>query len=332
MFSPLKTLFLLSALLLTPRLASAWNHTGHEIIAEIAWQNLTPQARDQVTKILQSHPQYASLLITSSTPQEDRPHDAFLIAATWPDLVRSVDYSVRYNHPNWHYVDIPYISTDFPAPPPSMPIMAWPTTLPATTNPSSTKPAEPANAAQAFLKSLADLKDPQTPAADRAIALAWVEHLVGDIHQPLHATSWFSPTFPKGDQGGNLLIVKSGDRVTNLHALWDEMLGTQQDLPAAQRQAALILAAHPLPNDAPSEKIDFPTWAHQSFQQAIKTVYLDGKLQFITHDQQTADPKLPVPSLPSDYLDHAQTLSQTNAALAGRRLATLLNTTFSPKN
>jgi hypothetical protein len=33
--------------------------------------------------------------------------------------------------------------------------------------------------------------------------LAWLLHLVGDVHQPLHATSRYSAAFPDGDEGGN---------------------------------------------------------------------------------------------------------------------------------
>src|SRR5262245_48474805 len=37
----------------------------------------------------------------------------------------------------------------------------------------------------------------------RSYDLVWLIHLVGDAHQPLHATARFSKTFPDGDAGGN---------------------------------------------------------------------------------------------------------------------------------
>jgi S1/P1 Nuclease len=43
----------------------------------------------------------------------------------------------------------------------------------------------------------------------KAIALAWLFHLVGDIHQPLHTTQLFIVDYPKGDRGGNEICVKS---------------------------------------------------------------------------------------------------------------------------
>ena len=35
----------------------------------------------------------------------------------------------------------------------------------------------------------------------RAIALAWLFHLVGDIHQPLHTAQLFTAEYSRGDRG-----------------------------------------------------------------------------------------------------------------------------------
>jgi len=46
-------------------------------------------------------------------------------------------------------------------------------------------------------------------------------HLVGDVHQPLHATSRWTKDHPKGDKGGNTFLIKRHKSVKNLHSLWD---------------------------------------------------------------------------------------------------------------
>jgi hypothetical protein len=55
------------------------------------------------------------------------------------------------------------------------------------------------------------------------------EVLIGDIHQPLHSTSLFSPEYPNGDQGGNAQVVLRDspypDSSMKLHLLWDELPG-----------------------------------------------------------------------------------------------------------
>ena len=51
-------------------------------------------------------------------------------------------------------------------------------------------------------------------------ALRLYIHIVGDIHQPLHAATYYSEDFPNGDAGGNFFDIKYKD-YTQLHFLWD---------------------------------------------------------------------------------------------------------------
>jgi len=55
-------------------------------------------------------------------------------------------------------------------------------------------------------------------------------HFVGDIHQPLHATSRYTSKYPHGDAGGNGFKLTSKDGVTNLHSLWDSVLYSYPDM------------------------------------------------------------------------------------------------------
>lgn len=58
------------------------------------------------------------------------------------------------------------------------------------------------------------LADRSRTRAERAEALKWVVHLVGDLHMPLHVGD-------RGDRGGNDLKLEFSGRPTNLHSLWD---------------------------------------------------------------------------------------------------------------
>ena len=90
--------FALAALCGAPA-TRAWNNTGHEIIANIAWQNLSPAAREKITALLHAHPDYAEYLSHSPDPANADLH-AFELAATWPDWVRTPGRpQYRYNHP-----------------------------------------------------------------------------------------------------------------------------------------------------------------------------------------------------------------------------------------
>ncbi len=61
------------------------------------------------------------------------------------------------------------------------------------------------------------LKSPDAPRNEKRTALRFVAHLVGDIHQPLHAG------FAE-DRGGNSVEVRFNGRKENLHSLWDTAL------------------------------------------------------------------------------------------------------------
>jgi S1/P1 Nuclease len=61
------------------------------------------------------------------------------------------------------------------------------------------------------------LKSPDAPRNEKRIALRFVAHLVGDIHQPLHAGF-------ADDRGGNSVDVRFNGRKENLHSLWDTAL------------------------------------------------------------------------------------------------------------
>lgn len=69
----------------------------------------------------------------------------------------------------------------------------------------------------ALTSEISILSDHARSDADRATALKWVVHLVGDIHQPLHAGE-------RGDRGGNDVRVTFNGKSTTLHALWDSGL------------------------------------------------------------------------------------------------------------
>jgi hypothetical protein len=50
-------------------------------------------------------------------------------------------------------------------------------------------------------------------------------HVVGDVHQPLHAASLFDDDkFKNGDRGGNLFEIKFNNHIDNLHKLYDSVI------------------------------------------------------------------------------------------------------------
>lgn len=97
----------------------------------------------------------------------------------------------------WHYVNIPI---DAPA-----------------YDPVRHCPAGRGCVLSVLQREIAVLKDHTQPDVERAFALRWVVHFVGDLHQPLHSAD-------RGDRGGNDVKLRFRGRETNLHRLWDEDL------------------------------------------------------------------------------------------------------------
>src|SRR6516165_6106218 len=113
--------------------AHAWNSFGHMEAAAVAWDKLTPQAKQEATRLLKLNPQYETWI--NAIPAGPRDEVAFVRAATWPDEIKSlsgyvndgprngnvaphtpeasqnVGYSDHFRHRYWHFIDEPF-STD----------------------------------------------------------------------------------------------------------------------------------------------------------------------------------------------------------------------------
>jgi hypothetical protein len=139
--------------------------------------------------------------------------------------------------------------------------------------------------------------------------LVWLEHLVGDVHQPLHATSRFSRRFPAGDRGGNLVALCEKPCRDELHAFWDNVLGTSKDPMTAIAEANRMAAGA----DEEAVISDDRIWIEESFEAARQYVYTApvgaGAGPFQLDDR---------------YQQAARVVAQQRVALAGARLANLI--------
>lgn len=55
-----------------------------------------------------------------------------------------------------------------------------------------------------------------------AFMARYLIHLIGDLHQPLHCTTYVSGQFPMGDEGGNLIHIMFEGKPDVLHYFWDD--------------------------------------------------------------------------------------------------------------
>jgi hypothetical protein len=322
------------ALLLISAPCFAWIDTGHKVVALIAWEDLTPKSRAAVTDLLKQHPRYEKDLLPGAPADESdeaRARTAFAVAATWPDIVRSPANPMNHvaNHPAWHYIDIPYI-------------------LDGVTPPADKNDAPgPHNAVEALTQCAGELKDAKVTPADKAVDLCWIEHLTGDIHQPLHAVSLYSAKQPDGDRGGNQDMVLKDPRyrntLTNLHLLWDSLPGDFKSEELCDFEAKGLRADPNYSREKLKDMIaaaDVSVWAKESHELAISDVYLNGKLQYAIAQSgggggggaagggANGDA---TPGVPPGYLLNAEHVAMKRVALAGYRLADELNAIFDAK-
>jgi hypothetical protein len=152
------------------------------------------------------------------------------------------------------------------------------------------------------------LSDRSRSAADREIALKYIVHLVGDLHQPLHGS----------DPIGYNLVTLNGAAPVMIHAIWDDTIIDDHGV------ASALLAQELINNGVPTAGGGVPRdWAVESSQIARDQVYDD--LPACWSYKAPSCPTAPVP-LSTDYTTRKYPIVAQRLKQAGYRLATLLNT------
>lgn len=296
-------------MLLSSRPALAWNSVGHMSVAYAAYQELSSAERARVAVLLQLNPYYTRWLsyIPADASTTDRDLYVFMMAATWPDEIKAMgshyvgnndppsletaDLNVGYEdhgaHKYWHYVNIRLGGTGADSGPPAGPNVVHKISV--------------------FRTALAG----DIPDGVKSYDLVWLIHLVGDIHQPLHCTTRISALNPKGDQGGNAVVVNGPAK--ELHAYWDNALGegeTRNFMSAVKAGKALPTADPELAKD-----VNEADWAAESYALAKSSVYVDP-----------VGAGLGPYTLGDDYAANTQKIAAERVSLAGARLASLIKT------
>lgn len=271
-----KILFLL--LLITSH-AFAWDSTGHRLIAQIAYDNLTPAAREKVDQI--------TVTLDGKYPPPSR----FLFAAVWPDALKHDDVTA-FN--SWHFINNPFSADGTPLEYPHTQNIVW-----------------------AIAQAEQVIRSPNANPYEKTLFFRFLVHLVGDAHQPLHTAERFSQQHKHGDGSGNLFLIQD-QYEQNLHGYWDAGLnwfrqyGEHYPLSGKEVRKLAGKIEQDYPKTFFGDKVndtDPQHWTQQSFQIAKDFVY-----------------NLPENSKPSaEYQQQGQKIAEQQIALAGYRLANLLN-------
>lgn len=259
--------------------ALAWGAFGHRTVAAIAWANVRPQTRVRLADLLRQ------------TRRLNTPECAVRTladASTWADCVRKDGDRFHYAS-RWHFQDEDICRPYDPQ-----------------------EDCAGGNCVTAQIeRERKILSQPGRPVGERVMALMFLVHFVGDIHQPLHSADHAS------DKGGNDLLVAGGQfDGFNMHELWDVEVA----------QAAINSAPHPLVRGySDADKARFgggnaADWGRESWDLARGMVYpaaLGGdpcraNAPRFAHFDQSA-------------LTHAAPVARTRIVQAGLRLARVLD-------
>ena len=319
--SALTTATIVCALMMVvrPTPVQAWNERGHMLVAFIAYQHLNVTAKKNVATLLKRNPQYNTWIqgLPANASEERRTLSAFIHAANWPDFIKSAEgyvadgpnggntpppgpeasqnigYADKNQHRYWHFINVAFSDDGTPTEdPPSV------------------------NARSAIGRMRTALASASTSDEIKSYDLTWLIHLVGDLHQPLHAVARFTHADRDGDKGGNDVALKCNATLQcpeNLHSLWDGLLGVNVS-PAQIAATGAKLDTGSVSSGA--NGIDVNVWIQESLELARTNAYrtVSGK--------PLGDPTA---TLDKAYLDRARAIARERVVLAGRRLAMLTN-------
>ena len=271
--------------------ALAWGAEGHRMVGNIAAQLLTPQAAQRVLALL------ANDRLADGSPSG---RTTLGEVAYWSDEIKDYPWGKRAG--SWHFDDVPVCGV-----------------------PDPDHYCKGGNCASAQIARHVELlKSPRATRRQKNEALKWVVHLVGDIHQPLHAAN-------RHDRGGNLVQVSFfGQRdnppygTINLHTIWDVHM-VQRLISEKGGEASFVSAPIGESERRRLEDGDVATWISESTQIARTTVYsvipghfsCGGKI----HD---------VLEIGEAYYVMAAPIVEAQIRKAGVRLARVLNEALGP--
>jgi len=272
--------------------AIAWWDSSHMVVAQIASNRLTPRAKFHAEELI-------SLFAHYNPSSAD-----FVTASCWADDVKNgiCDFS------SWHKQLIPYDPDDV---------------LEVNEKKLIESCYKENGLAYGIETCINVLKNREANYYDKGLALRLLIHLVADAHMPLHCAALYNKHFPKGDKGGILFTLDSVVEIDSLHGLWDSCIfldyyefkrpltiNGKKYMDEFVQELTLRFPPESLPE---SGNLDVNHWIQESYHLAINVAY------------KGIEPNTP---LSKDYLKTSRSAACQQLAIAGYRLAALLNGIF----
>ena len=312
--------------------AFAWDHPGHMTTAAIAYNELErtrPELIEKIGMLFLTHPDTSPFWVAAGEAKgKERVRRMFIECGRWADDVKFTPS----DRPTFHTARWPVVTKDAPS------------TAKAIAAARDGKPA--GQALEALTLNFAVLSNPESSHAERALALCWTFHIVGDIHQPMHVGDLFSKAYPEGNPAGTLSWVDDpmAESTMPLHVLWDTNALRVPTLEVVTNAAQEYTQKHPrssydeLKAHPVGTPDTFRNWAQESYRVAedwafgIETgpdpntdqdsdALIKSMVNFILNG---VSPVEEAPEVPADYWKKLQHTAERRITLAGYRIADLI--------
>jgi hypothetical protein len=284
-----------------PEQALAWGDQGHSLTCQIAYELMTPKTRKTVDALIQRQaPRYRN----------------FANACTYADDAKDTDGRRNQHFVNLHRNDTGLTELACPVANSSTDCLLF-----------------------AIKHDYGVIRDPAASEDARSLALLYLGHWIGDLHQPLHVSF-------RDDLGGNDVLTAGACGGGKLHSTWDTCMIVQR-IYANRPGVAMIddprfvaaaqdLAAEISASEMTAWNVGEPwQWANESF-----TIARTSKVQYCklkagacwydaTHQKFQSGPKRTV-TINNAYIDRFAPTVSIRLQMGGARLAGLLNAVFDP--
>ncbi len=285
-FMPL--VLLMTFLFISPP-SFALGKLGHQLVCQLAFDHLSIQKQEKLSRLLVSIPANHQDLINHYNYNKQGSAISFAHACTWADAVKRIESFKAYG--NWHYMNVPRSQIDIKA-----------------------NDCQQDCLPQAILQHQQLLtKSTNKSSWQQTQALLFLGHWLGDIHQPLHISF-------ASDLGGNQVKLSHlASKCSNLHWYWDDCI-LYRGKQSKSKWLQLLTAQwgqHPTPNWQPSQVWQ---WADESFQlikaPSFKYCQVDDQGNCLQPEQKV--------NLPKDYLKQYQVVMEQRLLMAAQRLTSIL--------
>lgn len=267
----------------------ALGQLGHQVVCDLAYEQLSADHQQQINHLLSNMPQKHQDRLNNYMKRPQGSPITFAKSCVWADAVRKQKDYKKFE--KWHYLNVSRDTKEI------------------------TKNACKKDCIGQAIGIHQQQLVTETQPWKQAQALMFLGHWLGDIHQPLHISY-------ANDWGGNKIKIAkdSNTRCETLHWYWDDCVLSRQNR-SYQQWMQLLGPATSAQKVQPWQSNNPWSWANESYQIVTSPAFKYCK----QHNGQCKSPRGNKVTLPKDYQTTFAPVINQRMVLAAKRLANVLS-------